>query len=61
MTTASNESSPDAIIESIHLVFQQLPDEHGGDLRAYFEAALKRQHESQRNVVSRPPAGSKDQ
>ncbi len=66
MTTASNEPSPDAIIEGIHRIRQQLLEEHGGDLRAYFDAACKRQQESGRPVVSRPlrtrqaPSSSKD-
>jgi len=54
MMTTSNEPSPDAIIEGIHLIRQQLLEEHGGDLRAYFDTACKRQQESGRPAVSRP-------
>ncbi len=65
MTTASNEPSPEAIVEGIHRIRQEMLEEHNGDLRAYFDAACKRQQESGRPVVSRPlrsqqpPAASK--
>ena len=52
MTTASSEPAPDAIIEGIHRIRQQLLDEHHGDLRDYFEAAVRRQQESNRPLRS---------
>lgn len=54
ISNPSNESSSDPIIEEIHQTREQLLDEYGGDLRAYFEAVRHRQKESGKLVVSHP-------
>ena len=54
MTTEFKEPSPDAIVEGIHLIREQLLAEYGGDLRAYFESARRRQYELGRPLRSKP-------
>lgn len=54
MTNPSLEPNPDAIVEGIHRIREELLAEHGGDLRAYFDAVRGRQEDSDRHVVSRP-------
>jgi hypothetical protein len=61
MTNPSLEPHPDAIVEGIHRIREQLLAEHGGDLRAYFEAVRRRQEESGRLVVSRPARARQEQ
>lgn len=56
MTIVSNEPCPEAIIDGLHKIREDLITESGNDLRAYVEAARKRQNDSGRPVVSRPPA-----
>jgi len=54
MTTASNEPASDGIVAGIHRIRKQLLDEYQGDLRAYFESAVRRQRESKRPLHSEP-------
>lgn len=54
MTIVSNEPRPEAIIDDLHKIPEDLLAESGNDLRAYVEAARKRQRASDRPVVSRP-------
>jgi hypothetical protein len=54
MTTNSNEPSPDAIVAGIHQIREDLLKAHSGDLRAYFEAARKRQYESKLPLKPKP-------
>ncbi len=55
MTIPSNEPRPEAIIEGLHHIREDLLAEHGNDLSAYVAAARQRQNASGRKVVSRPP------
>ncbi len=59
ITNPSSEPSPDAIVEGIHHIREQLLQEYGGDLRAYFDSVGHRQMESGKVVVSHPPRAGK--
>lgn len=53
ITNCSNEPSPDAIVEGIHRIRDGLLAQHGGDMKAYFDAAYQRQQDATRAIASR--------
>lgn len=54
MTTTPSEPRPEAIIADLHRIRADLLAAAGDDLRAYVEAARKRQQASGRRVITRP-------
>ena len=54
MTIVSNEPFGNGDIDSIHLVREQLLEEHGGSLQDYFDASCKRQADFANNLISEP-------